>query len=509
MLNYLLCIFLSVGLTFSLERLLKPSARWVWKNSYVAFLMHLGLCLLMLVLIILVFHRVYFASMCLVALFLVLVLVNNAKYVSLREVFVFQDMAYFTDAIKYPRLYIPFLGLGRFLFLVGLFCGIIYFDLKIEPSLLDAMGTQSFYSFVVGSFFIVLALLTMGYFYLPSPTFDPTKDLLSLGFLSSLVAYAVAEQKTKYTVLPKVVPRRPSHLCPNLLVVQSESFFDARSLYAGISPAVLTTFDKIKAASLSTGRVKVPAWGANTVRTEFSFLSGLDLKQLGVHQFNPYRKMVKQEISTLASELRQLGYYTICIHPYSKKFYSRHKVYPLMGFDEFIDIRAFNAEDYFGPYISDLAVAKKITRLFDKHTDKPLFVFTITMENHGPLHLEQVNPGDEQQLYREAPPKGCDDLTLYLRHLSNADKMIAILWNKLNDLSKESVFCWYGDHVPIMSKVYSTLTMPDGATDYFLWSNRKSSPDGSLTQDIAIHELSHIIKSCLFSTETTGDNDLQ
>ncbi len=46
---------------------------------------------------------------------LVLVLVNNAKFTALREPFVFQDYEYFTDAIRPPRLYIPFLGWWKFM----------------------------------------------------------------------------------------------------------------------------------------------------------------------------------------------------------------------------------------------------------------------------------------------------------------------------------------------------------------------------------------------------------
>jgi hypothetical protein len=46
-------------------------------------------------------------------IWLAVVLVGNAKEASLREPFVFMDFEYFTDAIKHPRLYLPFLGLWR------------------------------------------------------------------------------------------------------------------------------------------------------------------------------------------------------------------------------------------------------------------------------------------------------------------------------------------------------------------------------------------------------------
>ena len=52
--------------------------------------------------------RPIFATALLCAFFLLLVVVSNAKFKALREAFVFQDYEYFTDAIRHPRLYIPF-----------------------------------------------------------------------------------------------------------------------------------------------------------------------------------------------------------------------------------------------------------------------------------------------------------------------------------------------------------------------------------------------------------------
>src|SRR5690606_40288957 len=58
--------------------------------------------------------RPWFAAAVLSAFLLTLVLVNNAKVRALHEPFVFQDYEYFTDAIRHPRLYIPFLGWWKF-----------------------------------------------------------------------------------------------------------------------------------------------------------------------------------------------------------------------------------------------------------------------------------------------------------------------------------------------------------------------------------------------------------
>ena len=100
------------------------------------------------------------------------------------------------------------------------------------------------------------------------------------------------------------------------------------------------------------------------------------------------------------------------------------------------------------------------------------------MENHGPLHLERVSQADVDRYHRVPPPEGCEDLTVYLRHLANASKMAEILRRYLNSLSGDAWLIWFGDHVPIMPTVYSRLGQPDGRTEYVIWRKGGMSPAG-------------------------------
>lgn len=141
----------------------------------------------------------------------------------------------------------------------------------------------------------------------------------------------------------------------------------------------------------------------------------------------------------------------------------------------------------YGPYVSDRAIAEKIKTLVIG-TGKPLFVFVITMENHGPLHWEQVSPSDEEHLYAEPPPAGWDDLTIYLRHLANADKMIGSLRRHLEASPREALMCFFGDHVPILPKVFEALGHMDASTEYFIWKNRPS-PGAAGSEKLKVEHL--------------------
>ncbi len=488
-------IFVGVGLSFLVERLLQSGTIPFWKRHLAALTIHIGLWLLLFAFELVLFRRPWFAAANVLALLLLVVQVSNAKFHSLREPFIFQDFEYFSDALKHPRLYLPFLGVGRALIAVSGFGAALFAGLTLEPSLTVWIPTADFFIVVAILVMLSLALLWLGATKKLAVTFEPEMDLRQLGLMASLWRYGEAEQGRHGvpSIYDFVEPSQIVHgALPNLVVVQSESFFDARCLFSGIRPEVLREFDMIKASSVCQGRVEVPAWGANTVRTEFAFLSGLGAESLGVHRFNPYRKLAQQGIPTLASFLKRLGYRTVCVHPYPASFYARDEVFPLLGFDEFIDIHSFNGAEKTGSYVGDMVLAEKVCALLGASSIQPIFVFVITMENHGPLHLEKVREGDVDLLYSSPPPDDCEDLTIYLRHLNNADRMAGMLRDRLDALPDSSFLCWYGDHVPIMPKVYEAMNTPDGQTDYLIW--KKGGDPGKGTRvDIKIENLSYLL----------------
>jgi phosphoglycerol transferase MdoB-like AlkP superfamily enzyme len=268
--------------------------------------------------------------------------------------------------------------------------------------------------------------------------------------------YFLAERK------PLALPAAPfarvkigSSARPPIVVVQSESFFDARRLEPQRATDVFANFDRLCAAGES-GPLAVPVWGAYTMRTEFAFLSGIAPRELGVHRFNPYRRLAHAGVPTIASTLRQRGYRTVCIHPYPATFFGRHQVFPALGFDEFIDDFAGAPRE--GAYVSDAALAERIV---GELGGGPVFVFAITMENHGPLHLETR--------------AGEDEFGAYLRHLANADAMFGALADHLARAG-DGVLCVYGDHVPGLSELYAARGYADPRTDYLIWRAGRSEP---------------------------------
>jgi hypothetical protein len=400
----------------------------------------------------------------------VLLAVNHAKFTALREPFILQDFEYFTDALRHPRLYIPFFGIVKTLVLLGaggLAIGLFFW---FEPPLYQR--SEHSLRLPLGALSASAILALLGWSIRPSLSLHPVRDMQATGLIALLHSHMAEYWRARKRPLNSPATNWPEfesgQVMPHLVMVQSESFFDPRPVYDFVKPSVMQHWDRLALRAVGQGRLEVPAWGANTVRTEAAVLTGLSTDQLGIHQFNPYRWLARNPVASLASHLRRQGYRTVCVHPYPAHFYQRERVIPALGFDEFIDGSRFDIHDYCGQYVGDRAVADRICNLLQQ-ADQPLFVFVITMENHGPLHLETADPSLADAVYTQRPEGPVNDLSVYLGHLKNADAMLAQLVQTLEQSERGGSLCWYGDHVPIMPDVYRQFGEPDSATPWLIF----------------------------------------
>jgi len=502
---------LALALSFFLELPVKPRPL-LFKRPFHAIILHAVIFSIFFLIFFLLSRRPIFSGIAVLCGQALIVAISNAKFVALREPLVASDLILFTQAIKHPRLYLPFLGIipAATALIIGV--TVIYGCLTLETAYFDyaLINTADF------SFFITLTITLLLLFHTlsnqASPTLDPLFDINKFGLFSTLAIYFIQSFQHENS-LPKdsFFNQSPGILknnnlsknktdLPHIVTIQSESFFDARLLHNSIKPSILKNFDAAITQAQQHGRLVVPAWGAYTMRTEFSFLTGIPNHKLGFNRFDPYQRLTKKNIPTLAHYLSSIGYKCICIHPHSASFFGRDKIFPKLGFDTFIDIAAFDESQKNGPYIGDAAVTEKILQIINEASD-PLFIFAITMENHGPLHLEKTGQDDEAQIYQSPPPANFHDLTVYLRHLKNADNMIGDLTSALKQMESDSILCLFGDHVPSMPKVYDATEYNDAQTDYFIWTPSQTE---SIQQDLSIESLAEQIVTIMHNIFSTN-----
>lgn len=514
-------------ISFILSFILPPRANYQGslKHFLISFFIHFSLIDLGFAIILFISERVIFSLAITLALTLILEIINFAKYLNLKEPLVFSDYDYIVDAFRFPRLYFPFLGFAGFMG-IALATFVVaysyYLDQPYDRFELDGILGNFIFNIIFSSFILYVLKRFKGY----DCTFDVQYDYVQKGLLPLLWCYGIYYFKKPLVKSPfeyaksanfqeqdcnstsslatnlefSDTSEKISKELPIIVAVQSESFFDPRLWLPNIKSSVLQELDLTKENALFYDQITVPAYGANTIRSEFAFLTGIEAKDLQIHRFSPYQTVFHHwKVLNIVKVLKDLGYITVCVHPYFKKFYHRDQIFKEWGFDYFYDIEYFKSLEepkkrehrsnqkidnhlYCGPYISDKTMADVISDLIDQHLEKklgkPLFVFAITMENHGPLHLEHITEKDCQEYFESSLDQNFDfenlkEVGIYLRHLKNADQMIKTIKAKLSSLNCNASLIMYGDHVPILPKAYKKYGDPNGDVPCFVWNNKR------------------------------------
>ncbi len=319
------------------------------------------------------------------------------------------------------------------------------------------------------------------------PSGEPFNDAARLGPVAMLIVHGViarAERPERQARLAPVILRAAPRSARPLILVQGESFFDARRALR-LPPGFLAGYD---ACSETYGRLDVPAWGANSTRAEFAVLTGIDEAALGYDRFNPYHALTRPPIVSQVWRLRQAGYRTICLHPFDRRFYRRDRAMPALGFDQFLGRESLGGSPT-PPYMADQDLADHILRLLDAEGPRT-FIFAITMGNHGPWTGKgrPIDPALAGLVDRDMRQR--DELLRYLDGLRQTDEMLQNLVDGLERRGSEAILACYGDHLPSLPHAFEHLEWDDWRSDYAIRAGAESFAGRC---DLAAHELGRFV----------------
>lgn len=456
-----LAIFLALAAL--VERQVKPRAPRL-RRATIAWLTFIVTCALWYGLLLGLTGRVVLSLFLALVGAIALCWVSNAKYRLLREPLVFADFALVPQVIRHPRLYyVELFQQARTWLLATPVFALLIFWLWAEPSvvpplqrlalLLAAPALVCALPFLPG---LGPALRRAAKRVLPKP--DPADDLENLGIAGSLLLSFLRWLDSRPPSIEEPLPmphlgKLQQQEAPLVVAVQSESFLDLRRLRTDAPE--LPNIAAAQARALSWGPLRVPAIGAYTMRTEYAFLTATPNGALGFDALNPYLRADRHPLPALPRLLAQAGWETIFVHPHVAEFFRRHKVMPALGFRRLITEEAFNGVERLGPYVSDAALATEVLRQLQEVRD-PCFLFTVTMENHGPWR-----PGRLPGLLEETE--------IYGQHLIHADAMLGRLLEGLEASGRPWLLCFFGDHPPILRSIGDPA--PDHRSDYLIVSS--------------------------------------
>ncbi len=266
---------------------------------------------------------------------------------------------------------------------------------------------------------------------------------------------------------------------PNIIVLQLESFFDTSWMH-GVTLSVddpVPNFRRL-CNEYPSGLLYVPSYGGGTSNVEFEVLTGMNLDHFTIGE-SPYYTLLKENVLGDATpfNMKKMGYTAHAIHNYNALFYERNRAYSHLGFDTFTPIEYMNGykRNSLSWTKDDILPGEILSAL--KSTDGSDFVFTVSVQGHGP-YAGYVNPNEFAE-YVDAKadnltPEKQAGLSFYASTAKEMDTMVGDLIDKLEDYDEKCVVVIYGDHLPAIdfSVNYISDHAPNAFTsEYVIWSN--------------------------------------
>lgn len=280
---------------------------------------------------------------------------------------------------------------------------------------------------------------------------------------------------------------------PHIIVIMDEAFADMASLgELSCNADYMPFYHSMQGAEDTvTGTLHVSVLGGNTANTEFEFLTGATMAFLPGGSV-PYQQYIRGRIPSLASSLKQRGYRCIAMHPYHAGGWSRNQVYPWMGFDELRFLPDYTDVEYVRKYVSDASDFRQIIKEYEKHKetqDGPLFLFNVTMQNHGGYDQEFTNFTPHIQEVA-AESRVVDS---YLSLISLTDEALGALLAYFEQEQEHTMIVFFGDHQP-----NDTVAGP-------IWRSNGFGKDSlTLEQEAARYEVPFLIWANFDIEEASG-----
>lgn len=271
----------------------------------------------------------------------------------------------------------------------------------------------------------------------------------------------------------------PADSLPNVLVIMNEAFSDLRVYNPDLKTNIpVTPFLDSLQENAVRGYALSSVFGGQTANSEFEFLTGYSMNFFPSGA-TPYQQYIHRETHSLAWELHSLGYKCVSTHPFVENGWNRPTVYPLLGFSESTYIDDYPGKDLVRGYVSDQEMYEFVLDKLKAETE-PLFLFGITMQNHGGYtgELHGVDQMVSLEGYEGHYPRAEQYLTL----INLSDKALESLITQLSSFSEDTIVLFFGDHQPNLEAEFYTeigglaaggmnAQMQKYKVPFFIWAN--------------------------------------
>ena len=284
------------------------------------------------------------------------------------------------------------------------------------------------------------------------------------------------------------VPMRAVRLrmSATIIVVMSESYADL-SVVGNFSTNIdLTPFYDSLEENTIKGHALSSVFGAKTPNSEWEFLTGNSMAFLPSGSV-VYQQYITDTPTSLVSNLKNIGYTCVAMHPYYDTGWSRNIVYPNMGFDETHFIDDFDQTKILRDYITDQELYEKIVDRYEsKKSNEDLFIMSISMQNHGGYTEKYDNFDEKARMLGINYP----DVNQYLSLIHESDSALEYLISYFEKVDDPVEIVFFGDHQPSLSSSFYPYLNGKGlggltlselenlyTVPFFIWTNYDSDKE--------------------------------
>lgn len=262
---------------------------------------------------------------------------------------------------------------------------------------------------------------------------------------------------------------------PDIILILNESFYDL-SILGDLQTDVPYMENYYSMDNAIRGNAVTSVIGGATNRSEFELLTSNTNYLLG--ELTPFNVLDMSCTSSIVTNLKECGYYTMAAHPADGGNYNRIESYSKMGFDESFFKEAFENYMYYGKreWMTDEGAYHNLTAWYEsrKADHEKIFTYLLTMQNHGDYMMND----EEEALVHVSGYSG--DLERELNEYLSCVHLSDIAFKELTEYyaGKEQpvIICMVGDHAPNFVREVAEIDSPEQeilarATPFIIWAN--------------------------------------
>lgn len=279
-----------------------------------------------------------------------------------------------------------------------------------------------------------------------------TKNGVALNLMMD-AKYSQLEKPSEYkeSLLQDVASKykgreQSSEITPNILVIMDESFADL-SVFGEFETNIdVMPFIASMKENTIKGHVFSSVYGGSTADSEYEFLTGDSMISYpnGAVAYQTYLKG-ETYVSSLVRNIQKSGYETISFHPNKATNWNRNSIYKALNFNYSMWIEDVQNPEYLRDYITDKCDFENVISKFESKGDKPLFLFNITMQNHGGY---LISPFDNEVKVTSGEEGAYPKTEQYLTVAHKTDEAVKELIEYFENYEEPTMIVFFGDHHP-------------------------------------------------------------